>query len=183
MKTAGTRRIAERYVTALFDVASDQDALVKVERDMLAIRAALETSSELREFLANPLLSRAEQAQALAALLKEMKADKVTQRFAEMLAHQKRLPVLPEIAALFIERAAAARGELQAQVISATKLGKKELERISERLSSTYGKVVQLEVKQAPELLGGIMINIGSHQIDGSLAGKMDRLKQALRTA
>lgn len=183
MKTAGTRRIAERYVKALFDVASGEDALAAVEKDMLTLTHALAESEDFRQFLTNPLLTREAQAETVAALLKKMKANKVTLQFMQMLAAQKRLGALPAIAELFLKRVASERGELSGELIAATELKAKDVAQIAERLGKAYGRKVNLEVRQDPGLLGGVVIKIGSVQLDGSLAGKMARLKHTLQAA
>jgi F-type H+-transporting ATPase subunit delta len=183
VKIAGTRRIAERYVKALFDVAAGVDALDDVEKDMLSLAQALSESEDFQHFLTNPLLSREAQAEALSALLNKMKAHQVTLQFLQMLAAQKRLGALPAIADLFLRRVAAERGELSGELIAATVLKPKEIAQVAERLSSAYGRKVNLEVRQDPGLLGGVVIKIGSVQLDGSLAGKMARLKRTLQAA
>ena len=183
MKTSGLRRIAERYVRALFEVAGTAHALDAVEKDMVALADALEQNEDFQQFLTNPLLSRPAQTQAMEAVLAKLKANKTTVQFIVMLAGKRRLAILPEIAELFSEWAAAARGELRAELVAAAPMQEKEIALVSERLSHAYGKKINLAVKQDPALLGGVMVKIGSIQLDGSLAGKLQRLGLALKAA
>jgi F-type H+-transporting ATPase subunit delta len=183
MKTAGAKRIAERYVKALFDLTESASSTEKVEADLAALAASLAENEEFRQFLSNPLLTRDAQGKAMAALLKKMKANTLTQQFVATLAAQKRLIILPEIAALFSQWAAASRGEISAELISASALKPKEIEQVAASLSKTYGKKVNLDVREDTTLLGGVIVKVGSQQLDASLAGKINRLKIALKAA
>lgn len=180
---SGNRRIAQRYVKALFDVANSASAVDKVEADLSSLLKAHNESPEFRQLLVNPLLSRDAQAKAMLALLDKIKVDQVTRQFIGMLVSQKRLPLLPDVAKLFIEWASSARGELKAELITAAPLKDKEIALVAERLGKAYGRKMHLEVRQDPALLGGVVVKIGSLQLDSSLAGKIERLKVALQAA
>ena len=183
MKNAGQKQLAERYVKALYDIASEANARDAVEKDLGVLATLLKESDELASVLVNPLLTRSQQAKALEPVLSAIKAHDVTKRFIVMLAQQKRLPALAEIARLYAERAASARGEIKAEAISAHPLSLKDVAIITERLSKAYGKKVTLETSENPELLGGVVLRIGSQQLDASFAGKLNRLKNKLKAA
>lgn len=183
MATTGSKRIAERYVKALFDVAGAGKALPQVEKDLNALAAAIEASEDLRAFIGNPLLGRDQQATAMQAVLERLKANKLTIDFIGALARAKRLPLLPEIAALFTQWAENTRGEITAEVVVASPLSDKDAASLADRLSKAAGKKINLQLRQDPSLLGGMIVKIGSQQLDSSLAGKLDRLKLALKAA
>jgi F-type H+-transporting ATPase subunit delta len=183
VKASGSKRIAERYVKALFDVAQSASATKQVEDDMQSLVTMLADSEDFRNFLINPLLSSETQGESMLAILAKMHVDQVTRQFIGMLVAQKRLAVLPEIAKQFIELAASARGEMSAEVISAVPLKAPEIAQIAEKLGKAYGRKMNIQVRQNPELLGGVIVKIGSQQLDSSLAGKMRRLKNALQAA
>ena len=183
MKKSDAKRIAERYVKALFDVAQSASALDAVEADLNSLGDALAGSADFRHFLTNPLLSAATRAQTMLAVLAKMEVNQISRQFIGMLIAQKRLDILPEVIALFSVWASSARGELRGEVISAAPLKDKEAAMVAERLGKAYGKKMKLDVKQDPALLGGVVVKIGSVQLDSSLAGKMRRLKIALQAA
>ncbi len=181
MKTSGSKQIAQRYVKALFDVAAkSQDT---VEKDLTALQSALEGSDEFQALLANPLLSREQMEKAVGAVLAKIKANTITQQFMTLLARQKRLNLLPQIISLYMEWVQAARGEMKAEVVSAAPLKASEIAAISASLGKTYGKKILLETREDKELLGGVIINIGSVQLDASLSGKLQRLTNKLKAA
>ncbi len=180
MKNASSKRIAERYVKALFDVATASGALAAVEKDLRALAAAAEGSDQMQKVALSPLLTRAQKADAMKAVLAQLKAHELTTQFVLMLARQQRLAVLGDIAKLFGQWAENSRGEMSAEIVAASKLSEKEVAVVSERLGKAYGKKVNLTVKEDASLLGGVVVRIGSIQLDGSLSGKLRRLKQKL---
>ncbi len=183
MKTSGIKSIATRYVRALFDVAQAASALEAVEADMTSLAAALKDSKEFNDFLTNPLLPREVRAKSMLAILEKMKVDQVTRQFIGMLIAQKRLAILPQAAALFIEWAASARGELKAELIAAAPLKAKDIAMVGDRLGKAFGRKVNVDTRHDPALLGGVIVKIGSQQLDSSLAGKLNRLAVTLKVA
>jgi F-type H+-transporting ATPase subunit delta len=181
VKTSGAKQIAQRYVKALFDVSEkSQDA---VEKDLLTLQSVLMESKEFSLLISNPLFTRDEQAKAMDAVLAKIKANKITQQFMALLAKQKRLNLLPEIISLYMDIVQASRGEMKAEVVSAAPLKSPEIAAISASLGKTYGKKILLETREDKDLLGGVVINIGSVQLDSSLAGKLQRLTNKLKAA
>ena len=183
MKNAGSKRIAERYVKALMDVAKDAKSVDAVEQDLLSVQKALASSPELQQFVSTPLLSREQKAKTMEALLGKMKLSDTTIKFAVTLARQQRLDVLPEITSLFTQRAQEARGEMSARIVTASPLSEKDAKDIADKLGKAYGKKINLQVQVDPSLLGGAVVYIGSVRLDSSLSGKLGRLKQTLQAA
>jgi F-type H+-transporting ATPase subunit delta len=182
VKTSANQ-IAQRYVSAFFDVTGDPTVRKSVEQDFVKITKALAASAEFADILNTPLLSREAQAKAIDAVLAKMDADTATRQFIGLLARQKRLPLLPDIIALYHRRAASARGEMQAELITASAVSPSDAKAVAEALGKVYGKKITLNVSENSELLGGAIVRIGSVQLDSSLSGKMRRLKIALQAA
>ena len=89
--------IAERYATALFDLAESRDALDAVAGDLEALLAMIEDSADLRRLLDSPVVSRADQARAMTALAAAAGFDAVTSNFLGLTAQHRRLVVLPAV--------------------------------------------------------------------------------------
>ncbi len=183
MKNTGSQKLASRYVSALFEVADKANALDAVQKDLHVLAEAAETQDAFSSFLNNPLLTRAQSEEAMEAMLSKLGAHEVTRKFIATLARQKRLPALAMIAKLFTKAIADARGELSADLISASTLSPEDLALASQKLEKIYGKKVALNAQVKPEILGGLVVKIGSVQLDGSVAGKLDRLKNTLKVA
>lgn len=183
MKNSGSKKISQRYVSAIFDVAVQNNALAAVEKDLLGLADLIKENADFRDFLHNPLLTRSAQATIAEKLLKKIGVHTLTAGFIALLAHNKRLDILSEIIAIFLEKTATSRGEMAAELVTARALSAKESEAIAQSLGKAYNKKIKLSVREDPALLGGTIINIGSQRLDSSLAGKLDRLKIALHAA
>ena len=183
MKTAGTKRIAERYVKALFDVAQSASSTETVEKDMATIGQTLDISPELRSFLENPLLAPEARAGAMLAVLDKLKTGALTRQFIGMVLKQKRLALLPQIIVEFARVASEARGEITADVTTAAPLNDKQAQALAQRLGKAYGRTVRVNASHDASLLGGMIVRVGSQQLDSSLSGKLRRMGQALRAA
>ncbi|MEZ5691419.1 MAG: ATP synthase F1 subunit delta [Rickettsiales bacterium] len=183
MKNSNYKKIAERYVSALFAASEKEKQLSSVEKDLVSISNLIEQQAEFNDFLSNPLLSRTEQEKIIVGILKKAKANDLTTKFMALLARHNRLSALKEIISIFLKKIAQSKGELSAELIVAKSIKDKESEKIAEKLGKVYGKKINLTVKENPELLGGSIIKIGSVQLDGSVSGKLHRLRQELKAA
>jgi F-type H+-transporting ATPase subunit delta len=178
-----TNLIASRYVRALFDLASEGQQHDSVKKDMLSLRAMFAESAELRKFLVNPLVTRANAEKMITALLTAAKACELTSKFFITLARQRRLPLVPVAIDKYLSQLAESRGELTVQVASAKALGEPQIQVLTNALSKSTGKKVTIDAKEDASLIGGVMVKIGSKMFDNTIAGKLARLKIALSKA
>lgn len=183
MKNSGSQKISDRYATALFSVAGASKLVDAVEKDLKNIQETLLSSEDFCYFLNNPLLNRDAKRKIISALLEKVGVDKLTNQFISLLAAHKRLELLAEIIAIYLKKCASARGEIAAEVISAKAIEAKAEKEIADALGKIYGKKITIKTRTDESLLGGMVVNIGSKQLDGSLAGKLNRLKQSLKAA
>jgi len=107
-------------------------------------------------------------------------ADEVFTRFLSLLADNRRLPLLAEIAGLFEQQRADAERVVKARITSATVLPAAELDSITAALKKRFGREVEVETAVDEGLIGGAVIDAGDVVIDGSLKGKLQRLQTAL---
>jgi F-type H+-transporting ATPase subunit delta len=107
-------------------------------------------------------------------------AEPSVQRFVHMLADNRRLELLPEIAGLFEQLRAEAERVVKARVTSASQLSDAELVAIRDGLKRRFGREVELETAIDESLIGGALIDAGDVVIDGSVRGKLARLQSAL---
>jgi F-type H+-transporting ATPase subunit delta len=183
VKNSGSKKIAERYVAALFDVAAANNSLFMVEKDLLTLADLLKENVDFVDFLHNPLLTRAQKGKITNNLLKQLGAHQTTAQFITLLAASKRLDLLSEMIEIFLKKAVASRGELGAELVVACAISPTEASAIADSLGKAYNKKITLNVREDASLLGGVIINVDSLRLDGSLAGKLNRLKQTLKVA
>ena len=175
--------LAGRYAVALFELAQERGELDVVAGDLHSLREMLGESADLRRLIRSPVLSREEQARALAALGERAGFAPLTQQFLGLLAHKRRLFALPEVIEAYNAMLAEHRGEVGAEVVSAVALSPEQLDSVRQQLAAAVGQAVKLSTAVDPSLLGGLIVRVGSRMIDASIRTKLHQLELALKGA
>lgn len=177
----GLSGLANRYAAALFALADERGALDAVAGDLDRIQALIGASADLRSLLRSPVLSRADQGRALAAVLDRMEVNPIVKNLIGLMAKNRRLFVLGKTVTAYRERLARHRGEVSAEVTSAIPLKPEHLQTVRDSLKSVVGRDVALDVKVDPALIGGLIVRVGSRMLDNSLRTKLQNLELALK--
>jgi len=180
-KTTGMGGLAERYATALYALADERKLLDQVAADLRALRDLVAQSADLRRLIRSPVLARAAQGRAIAAITEAAGADPLTRNFLGLLARNRRLFALPEMIKHFLATLAFRRGEVTAEVAAAQALTPEQLERLGEELRKSVGRKITVDLRVDPALLGGLVVRLGSRMVDASLASKLHRLEMAMK--
>ena len=170
-----------RYASALYELASERKAVTAVEGDLDTLGEALVKAPDLAALIRNPLVSRSDAAKAMDAVSGVLELSDTTRNFIGVLAGNGRLSALPEIIRAFATIAAAARGEMTAEVTSAHPLGDTQLKALAEKLKAREGRDVKIKARVDPEILGGLVVKIGSRQIDSSIRTRLNSLAAAMK--
>jgi F-type H+-transporting ATPase subunit delta len=175
--------VGGRYAQALFDLAKDQNRVAQVEADLKSLKAALAESRDLRVLLESPAFGAEAKGKGLAGVADAARFDATTRKFLGLLSANGRASSLPAAIAAFEKLAADARGEVQAQVVTAVPLSAAQAKGVAQALRQALGKDPQIETRVDPAILGGIKVRVGSRLFDASLRSKLDSLKFALKRA
>lgn len=173
--------VAGRYANALFELALDDKSLGETEKDLDRLTALVAESDDLKRLIRSPVFSAEEQTRAIAAVLDKAGIGGLVANLIKVAAGNRRLFAVPEIVTGFKRRAAAHRGEVSAEVVSAEPLSDKHVADLKAALKASLGKDVALDTKVDPSLIGGLIVKIGSRMIDGSLKNKLNSLKLAMK--
>ncbi|MEO1920472.1 MAG: F0F1 ATP synthase subunit delta [Sphingomonadales bacterium CG12_big_fil_rev_8_21_14_0_65_65_10] len=173
--------LAGRYASALFDLASEAGTVTAVETDLEKIEAALDQSPEFASLTTSPKVSRREAEVALRNIAPLLGISELTQSFLGTLAENRRLSKLPEMIRAFRAIAAGQRGEVSAEVTSAHALTDAQVAELQKKLTAREGRTVKLDTRIDPDLLGGLVVTIGSKRIDGSIRTRLNSLAQAMK--
>lgn len=173
--------LAGRYASALFELAAEAGSVTAVEGDLEKLSAALGESGDLAAVTTNPQISRSQQAGVVGAVAKVLGLSDLTARFLGVLANNRRLSQLPAMIRAFRTIAAAQRGEVTAEVASAHPLSAEQLESLRTKLTAREGRTVKVSSTVDPDLLGGLVVTIGSKRIDGSIRTRLNTLAQAMK--
>ena len=173
--------LAGRYASALFELASEAGTVSAVEGDLETLAEALRESAELRALIRNPEVSREALGRVLAGLGTQLNLSDLTKNFLGVLAQNRRVAELPAAIRAFQSIAAAQRGEVTAQVASAHPLSEAQLAGLEQKLRAREGRTVKLKTRVDPDLLGGLVVTIGSQRIDSSIRSRLNSLAQAMK--
>ncbi len=173
--------IAERYAGSLYELAVQSKSVGQVEGDLSRFEALLAESDDLSRMIRSPVFSAEDQFKAVAAIADKADITGLVGNFLRVVAQNRRLFAVPSMIKAFRAIAADARGEVAADVTSAHPLTAAQEQELKATLKGVTGKDVAINAVVDPSLLGGLIVKIGSRQIDTSLRTKLNSLKLALK--
>ncbi len=165
------------YARGIFEMASGEGELERVESELLTVSRSFDTSPELRSNLTNPQLPL-EKKQAIVDELIGGRAHSLTVGLVQLVVSQNHASDLPAIAMAVAEAAASSRDKEVAEVTSAVALDDETIERLASALRKATGKDVEVKVVVDPSVIGGIVARVGDTVIDGSIAKRVDSVRQ-----
>lgn len=180
-ETTGVSALAERYATALFEIADERRALDAVAADLRQLRGMISESADLLRLVRSPILSRADQARAVEALAERAELSALVRDFLAVVARNRRLFAVPEMIEGFLAMLAARRGEVTVQVVAAQPLSDVQLGALDEHLRRTVGRRVTIDARVDQRLIGGLVVKVGSRMVDASIESKLRRLQLAMK--
>jgi F-type H+-transporting ATPase subunit delta len=169
------------YAGALFEAAQEQGKLESVGEQLAQLVDAEREVPELRELLRNPQLDPRARRAALEDVLGG--SDELLRNFLLVLADKGRASQLEEIAAEFERLVAAAEGIVHAELTTAVELSDDEADKLLQQIERASGRKVEATRAVDPELIGGIVLQVGSHRLDASVRGRLEGLRRQLVTA
>jgi F-type H+-transporting ATPase subunit delta len=173
--------MAGRYAAALFELAKEEKQLPRIESDLKSFQAMLDGSEDLRRLVRSPVISSDDQAKALLAVLSKAGISGLTANFFSLISRNRRLFAAADMLKGFRALLARERGEVTADVASAHPLTSDQMNQLKDTLRISVGKEVLINTRVDPNLLGGLVVKIGSKMIDSSLRTKLDNLKVAMK--
>ena len=180
--TTATTGVAGRYASALFELADSSKALDQVAQDLTTFRNLVAESADLARLIASPVIGRALQGKALLAVLDAAGISGLTRNFVGTVAANGRARDLPAMASAFLAELARRRGETAATVTSAVPLSPAQLQQLSDALRSVLGSnKVSIDARVEPDILGGLVVKVGSRLFDSSVRSKLQRLQLAMK--
>lgn len=175
--------IANRYATALFELADEQSLLDEVAGDLARLVAAIDDSEDLQRLVRSPVLNRGDQGKAMAAILEAMEVNDLTRRFVGLIAQNRRLFALTDMVKGFLDELARRRGEVTAEVTAARSLSESQVATLQETLQRTLGGKVSIAHAVDPALIGGMIVKVGSRMVDTSLRTQLNKMQIAMKGA
>jgi F-type H+-transporting ATPase subunit delta len=171
--------IATVYARSLFEVASEQDKLDVVREQLGAFADALNETRELQVFFFSPYFSTQEKKDGLERAVSD--ADPVILNFLELLTEKHRMPVIFRARAEYDRLWEEENKLLPVEITSAVELDQSIVQQLGDRISEQTGRKVELSSRVEPDILGGIVVQVGNSVLDASVHNRLDQLRRQVR--
>lgn len=173
--------IAARYARAFAEVAAERKLdPEKTVQELDELGALFAQSQELHSVFLNPAVPHEDKLKLLDAIVKKIGGDKMLRNFLAVLVDQRRIGLMAEIAREFRDQFDERVGIADAQVSSARELSASEKKTLEAQLAGVTGKKIRARYAEDPALLGGVVVRIGSTIYDGSVRGRLQKLKEQI---
>jgi F-type H+-transporting ATPase subunit delta len=177
---AGSTAAGRRYAKALFAIAREDGSIEATTRELSALADLLDGNPDLQKALFRPLHPVAERRSALRSVADRLGSSATLQNFYSFLVDQRRLIDFATICSEFARLAAEAEGRTDGRITSAHPLDDATRERLVAALSRRTGRQVSVEVAVDPDLIGGVVAQVGDLVFDGSLRTQLEQLRTNL---
>lgn len=172
------------YASALYTASAKASSIENTEKGLQSLQNVIKNDSKLLTVLANPSLSNDDKKIIVETLTKAASLDKTVSNFLEVLAENNRLSILEEVIQKFGVLSKAYHGQVEATVTSAEPLDNKILSRLEKAISNSKfvgkGKTLSLTNKVNPDILGGLIVEVGERTVDLSVSSKIAKLNHLL---
>lgn len=175
--------LAHRYGDVLYELATKQNTINEVEKDMNNFANLMNNSQDLKDFAKSPIFSIDDKQNAFGKIIEKMNCNDLFAKFIKTIIANKRSELLMEIIFAFRAKLSQMRGEILAQITAAHELSQTQIEKLQNILKTISGKDIDLQISYDSSLQGGMIVKIGSKQIDTSLKTKLSSLKLTLKEA
>ncbi len=177
-KSTFSNSTSKSYALALYELAKENSELNKVEDGMNGIKALLNESFDFKEMILNPTVTKEEKNKVITKMFAQYSFCQSLKKFMGFLTIKNRLFFLNQIIDSFLNLVSSSKGELKAKLLSSKELSKEELEKIRGELSKDFQSPIKIDYKYDPNLIGGLIIQVGSVMVDTSIKTKLRQLQK-----
>ena len=175
--------VSDRYASALYELAVEKKLVDPLLMDLSNLKNILNNNKELSLVVKSPLISSLDKLNIFESLLKKINANELTNTFLKVIEKNKRFSNLASIINQFININSQKRGDILADITSANELNDEQKNNITNQLKSILGEKLSLSFDVDNNIMGGLIVKVGSKMIDTSLANKINKLKIAMKGA
>ena len=175
--------VSDRYASALYDLAAEKKLVDRVLEDLSNLKNILKDNKELSLVVKSPLITSIDKLNIFESLLKKINANELTSTFLKVIEKNKRFSNLASIITQFMNINSQKRGDVLADITSADELNDDQKNNITNQLKSILGDKLSLSFDVDKNIMGGLIVKVGSKMIDTSLANKINKLKIAMKGA
>jgi len=182
-KSTFSNSTSKSYALALYELSKESSELNKVETDMKDLGLLLEQSVDFREMIQNPTVAKEDKKNIIFMIADKNNFSKNLKKFLGFVAFNNRLFYLKNIIQSFLDLVSDSKGELKAKLISSKELSLEEKKKIQSELSKNFKSSLKIDYKYDPNLIAGLIIQVGSIMIDTSIRTKLKKLEKNMLEA
>jgi len=182
-KSTFSNSTSKSYAIALYELSKESSELNKVEDGMKSLQKLLEESSDFKEMILNPIVTKEDKKNVIFAIADKNNFSQVLKNFLGFITIKNRLFFLNKIIDSFLNLVSNNKGELKAKLISSKQLSPEEQDKIRSELSKDFKFPLNIGYKHDPDLIAGLIIQIGSVMIDTSIKTKLKKLEKNMLEA
>ena len=179
-KSTFSNSTSKSYALALYELSKENSELNKVEDGIKGLKTLLSESSDFKEMVLNPTVTKEEKNKVIIEMVNQYNFCQTLKKFLSFLTSKNRLFFLNQIIDSFLDFVSSNKGELKAKLLSAKELSKTELEKICSELSKDFQSPIKIDYKHDPDLIGGLVIQVGSVMVDASIKSKLRQLQKSM---
>ena len=171
---------AHRYSLALYELANESNIISKVEENSDSLLKLILTNKEFNSLIKDPTMSQDNLKNVINKISENFDLEILFKNFLNFLISKRRFFYVEKILKSFNEICSEKRGELKAEIRSAKELSQEEINKITEELSSNFKSKIKLNYNHDKDLIGGLVVQVGSTMIDTSIKNKLQQIENKM---
>ena len=171
------------YALALYELSKENTEIDNVEIGMKSLKKLLDTSSDFKEMILSPTVTKEDKRNVIFSIADQNNFSEILKKFLGFVAIKNRLFFLGKIIESFINLVSNNKGELKAKLVTSKKLSTQERENIQKELSKDFKSPLNINFEHDPNLIAGLIMQIGSIMIDTSIRTKLKKLEKNMLEA
>jgi len=179
-KSTFSNSTSKSYAVALYELSKENSELDKVEDGMKNLNKLLNESYDFKEMILSPTVTKEDKKNVIFAIADKNNFSQVLKKFLGFIAIKNRLFFLGKIIESFLNLVSNNKGELKARLISSKKLSISEQKKIQNELSKDFKSSLNIDYEYDPDLIAGLIIQVGSVMIDTSIKSKLKKLEKKM---
>ena len=172
--------VADRYALAMYELAKENSEIEKVEIQSKNIIQLIKESEDFRSLVENPVIKKNIQIDIIKIIADKFSFCSIFLKFLSFIIFKRRFFFIEKILNSFLELCSKNRGEVKALLKSSKELSSLEVETIQKELSANFTSKVKLNYKLEKDLIGGLIIQVGSVMVDASIKNKLKQIENKL---
>jgi len=179
-KSTFSNSTSKSYALALYELSKEKSELDKIEQEMKSLKKLLTESLDFKEMILSPAISKEDKKNIIHLIADKNNFSNTSKKFLGFVSIKNRLFFLDKIIGSFLNLISNNKGELKAKLISSKKLSKEEQNKIQSELSKDFKSYLNIDYTHDPDLIAGLIIQVGSVMVDTSIKTKLKKLEQSM---